>query len=148
MIVLLINPFPGSDRRRADNPHECVVELAGRKIQLDLCFSLLKWTLNWAAIEWRVIREWKTRNTRDHLSIAFDDQVTVVGDLADYDRVQFPFLEDVENLSFAAGVRHQQHSLLRLREHDLVRRHTGLALRHQIKIDLDSVAGARRHLTR
>ena len=47
---------------------------------------------------------------------------------------------------FAALFGHQQHALLRFREHDLVRRHAGLALRNVFQIDLDARAGAAAHL--
>ena len=41
---------------------------------------------------------------------------------------------------------HEQHALLRFGQHDLVRRHAGLALRHVHDVDLDAGAAARAHL--
>ena len=42
----------------------------------------------------------------------------------------------------------EQHPLLRFGQHDLVRRHAGLALRHERDVDLDAGAAARSHLGR
>ena len=42
----------------------------------------------------------------------------------------------------------EQHALLRFGEHDFVRRHAGLALRHERHVDLDAGAAARSHLGR
>ncbi len=54
-------------------------------------------------------------------------------------------MEDGENLGLAAFVGHQQHALLRFGQHDLVRRHAGLALRHVLQIDLDASFRAAAH---
>ena len=50
------------------------------------------------------------------------------------------------DLLLAALLDDEQHALLRLRQHDLVRRHPGLALRHVRHVDLDADAAARAHL--
>jgi hypothetical protein len=70
----------------------------------------------------------------------------VARDLADFHRVQSPLLEDAKDFFFAAFLRHQQHALLRLAEHDLVRSHAGFALRDAVQFDFDSSAPARAHL--
>ena len=75
-------------------------------------------------------------------------QHAVAGDLADVRRVKVPLVEDALDLGFAAALDDQQHALLRFRQHDLVRRHAGLALRHQRDVDLDARAAARSHLGR
>ena len=50
-----------------------------------------------------------------------------------------------EDFLFAALLGHQQHALLRFREHDLVRRHAGFALRHAVQFDLDARLAAAAH---
>ena len=56
------------------------------------------------------------------------------------------FSEDAEDFVLAAFLRDQQHALLRLAQHDLVGRHAGFALRHQIQLDLQAHAAAPAHL--
>src|SRR5208282_4131372 len=51
-----------------------------------------------------------------------------------------------EHFILAALLRHQQHALLRLAEHDLVRCHAGFALRDAVQYDFDSGAATRAHL--
>ena len=46
---------------------------------------------------------------------------------------------------FASALGDQQHAFLRLAEHDLVGGHSGLALRHVIKFNLDAYAATRAH---
>ena len=60
--------------------------------------------------------------------------------------VQVPLLEDRLDLGLAPGLDDHQHALLRLGEHDLVRRHAGLALRDVLDVDLDAHAAAAAHL--
>ena len=50
------------------------------------------------------------------------------------------------DFGFASLLDDEQHALLRLGEHDLVRRHAGLALRDTCDVDLDARAAARAHL--
>ena len=70
----------------------------------------------------------------------------IAGDAADFDGIEPPLLEYAEDFLFAALLRHQQHALLRLAQHDFVRRHAGFALRHAIEFDLDAGAAAPAHL--
>ena len=69
----------------------------------------------------------------------------VAGDLADFNRIESPLLEDAEDFFFAALLRDQQHALLRLAEHDLVGSHAGFALRDAVEFDFDAGAAARAH---
>ena len=62
--------------------------------------------------------------------------------------MQVPFLEDPLDLGLAPLLDDEQHPLLRFRQHDLVGRHAGLALRHERHVDLDAGAAARAHLGR
>ena len=72
-------------------------------------------------------------------------QHAIVGDAADFDGVESPFVEYVEDFALAAAFGDQQHALLRFAEHHFVRRHAGFALRHASKIDFDAHAAARGH---
>ena len=71
--------------------------------------------------------------------------LAVVGNAADFDGIQAPFFEDLENFLLAALLRHQQHALLGLTQHDLVGGHAGLALRHQVEFDLGADMAAGTH---
>ena len=55
---------------------------------------------------------------------------------ANGDGVKSPLLEDAEDLVLAAFLGHQQHALLRFAQHDFVRSHAGLALGHQVELNL------------
>ena len=61
---------------------------------------------------------------------------------------QVPLVADLEHLALAPFLRDEQHALLRLAEHDLVRRHPGLAARHRVDVQLQAAPRARRHLHR
>ena len=69
------------------------------------------------------------RNLRHYLAVILHAQNSVGRDMANGDRVESPLVKDGEYFVFAALLRHQQHALLRFREHDFVGRHAGLALR-------------------
>ena len=49
-------------------------------------------------------------------------------------------------LGFAAWFQHRQHALLTLRQHHVVGRHIGFALRHLVEVDDDARAALVRHL--
>ena len=57
--------------------------------------------------------------------------------------MQVPLLEDPLDLGLAAALDDQEHPLLRLGQHDLVGRHTGLALRNERDVDLNANTAAR-----
>src|ERR1035438_10295882 len=65
---------------------------------------------------------------------------------SDGDRVQPPFSEYLKHFLFASALGHQQHALLRFRQHDLVRGHAGLALRNILQVDFDAGFRAAAHL--
>ena len=69
-----------------------------------------------------------------------------VGDVTDPHGMQVPLLEHRFDLPLAPGLRDEQHPLLRFREHDLVRGHAGLALRHERHLDVHTALAARTHL--
>ena len=93
-----------------------------------------------------VIGERGVRNLSDHLTMFEHAHLRIGGDPADFHRIQSPLLEDAEDFFFAALLRDQQHALLRLAEHDLVRSHAGFALRDAVEFDFDPGAAARAHL--
>ena len=70
---------------------------------------------------------------------------SVICHFADHRRVQVPPLEDAHDFFLAPFLRHDEHPLLRLAEHDLVRRHAALAHRHAIEDEAHARAGAACH---
>src|SRR5690349_5478345 len=66
------------------------------------------------------------------LAVMADAEFTVAGHHADLSRFEAPLVEDAEDFVFATLIGHEQHALLALAEHDLVRRHAGLALGHAV----------------
>ena len=98
------------------------------------------------AVDGRFVGERAVRNVGDGRAAILHAQPAVGGDLANPDGVQIPLVEDPFDFRLAAALDDQQHALLRLREHDLVGRHAGLALRHERHVDLHADAAARSHL--
>ena len=92
-------------------------------------------------VDRRIVGERLVGNLGDDFAVVQHAHLAVGGDAADFDRVQSPLLEDAKNFLLAAFLRHQQHALLRFAEHDLVRRHAGFALRHEVEFDLDARRG-------
>ena len=66
----------------------------------------------------------------------------VVFDHADFGVGQVPLFKDVHDGLLVPFFHDDEHALLRLAEHDLVRRHAGLALGHFREVDLHSRAAA------
>ena len=62
--------------------------------------------------------------------------------------MELPAGEDPLDVSFAAGTRDDEHPLLRLAEHDLVRGHARRAARHGPDVDAHADAALRGHLAR
>ena len=56
------------------------------------------------------------------------------------------FSKTRKDFLLAAFLRHQQHALLRFAQHDLVSRHAGFALRHEVEFDFSADVAARAHL--
>ena len=97
-------------------------------------------------IQRRVVGQRRVGNFRDDLAVLQHAHGRLIDDPADGHRVQSPLLEDAEDFVLATLLGHQQHALLRLAQHDLVGRHAGLALRHQVELDLQANAAAPAHL--
>ena len=70
------------------------------------------------------------RHVGDERAALVNLQPRAFGDLADLHRVQVPLLEHRFDFVLAAALDDEQHALLRLGQHDLVRGHAGLTLRH------------------
>jgi hypothetical protein len=93
----------------------------------------------------------RDRIDRDHpdlLAVPEEALEAVVGDFADDGGVEVPLFEDREDVRLAPLLGDDQHPLLRLGEHDLVRRHAALAHRDAVEVETDTGAGAPRHLER
>ncbi len=97
-------------------------------------------------VDGRLVDEGAIRNLGHDLAVVLDAQDPVVHHVADVRRVQIPLLEDRFDLGFAPLLDDEEHAFLRFGEHDFVRRHAGLALRHAADVDLDAAAAARAHL--
>jgi len=78
----------------------------------------------------------------DDLAVIFDAQEAAFRNFADDDRVEAPFIENLQDLGFAAFFSDEQHALLRFAEHDFVGSHAGFALRDASEIDFDASAAA------
>ena len=85
-------------------------------------------------------------NFSGDLVVIQDAQIPVGSDLADFDGVESPLVEDVKNFALASALGDEQHALLRFAEHDFVGGHAGFALRHAREINFDSGVAARSHL--
>src|SRR5208282_4019714 len=126
----------------------------GRKISACAELDVLRLLpLNWwfparerTLIHRRIIGESSVRNFSDDFAVFEHAHFRVGSDLANFHRIQSPLLEDAEDFFFAAALRDQQHALLRLAEHDLVRSHASFALRDAVQFDFDSAAATRAHL--
>ena len=70
----------------------------------------------------------------------------VVRHFADHGRIEVPLLEDAHHFVFATALGHDEHPLLRLGQHDLVRRHAALAHRDAVEDQADARAGPAGHL--
>ncbi len=97
-------------------------------------------------VERRIVGQRGVGNFRDHFAVLQHAHRRLIDHAADGDGVESPLLEDAEDFVLAAFLGHQQHALLRLAQHDFVRRHAGLALRHEVELDLQSYAAAPAHL--
>ena len=74
-----------------------------------------------------------------------DAKLAIVCNAADFDDIEPPLVENVEDFHFFVPVRDQQHALLRLAEHDFVCRHAGFTLRNILQIQLHAGTGTRSH---
>ena len=86
------------------------------------------------------------RNLGDDFAVLQHAHLVVGRHPADFHRIEPPLFKDAEDFLLAAFLRHQQHALLRLAEHDLVGSHASFALRHAVEFDLDADAAAPAHL--
>jgi hypothetical protein len=99
-------------------------------------------------VDRRLIDQRHVRDFGDDLPLVLDAHHVVIRDISDLSGVQVPLLEDALDVGLAPFLDDQEHSLLRFRQHDLVRSHAGLALRHVPHVDLDAAATPRPHLAR
>jgi hypothetical protein len=76
-------------------------------------------------------------NVRHHGAVILHPHPPIGGHFTDVNRVEIPLVEDALDFALAAALDDEQHALLRFGQHDLVRRHTGLTLRHHCDIDFD-----------
>jgi hypothetical protein len=149
VVVLPVDPALARNRRRGEQTAEHVGHGRGRSERGQR--QLLRFLQpagfgERPAVERRFIRQRRVRNLGHHRAVVFHAQQAVVGHLPDRHGVQVPLLEDRLHFRLAPFLGHEQHPLLRFRQHDLVGRHAGLALRHEGDVDLHAGAAARAHL--
>ena len=77
-----------------------------------------------------------------------DLEPVALDDLADDYGVQVPFVEYLDDLFFLTLAGDDQHSLLRLRQQHLIRRHARFTLRDECQVDLKAGTGTGGHLDR
>ncbi len=95
-----------------------------------------------AVINRGLVRQARGRDFRRDLVANLDPHHAVVGDAADGDAVQVPFLEDRLDLLFLAAGGDQEHAFLGFAEHDLIRDHAALAFRDFLQINFHAAAAA------
>src|ERR1039457_5198231 len=93
-----------------------------------------------------VVSQRRIRNLRHNFAVLQHAQRVAARNPPDLDRVEPPLFENAEDLVLASFLRHQQHALLRLAEHDLVRSHASLTLRNAVQFDFDAHTAAPAHL--
>ena len=71
--------------------------------------------------------------------------VRIADHAPDFNRIEPPFAEHLENFLFAAFLRYEKHAFLRFAEQNLVGIHASLALRYAIHFDLEAHATTRAH---
>ena len=81
------------------------------------------------------------RQACHHLFAVEDRQLAVVGDIPDDRGCEVPGPEDALHLGLTAALDHDEHALLRFRQHHVVRRHPSLAAWHQRDVDAGARAG-------
>ena len=73
-------------------------------------------------------------------------QESVTRDTSDGHHVESPFVEDLEHFLLFVLFGHKQHTLLRFTQHDLVGRHSSLALGNPVKVQFHTRSRPRAHL--
>ncbi len=151
VIVLLPHPALRADVGTGEQSFELRREIAAfrevnvrRHLALDRWFPASERTL----IDRRIIGQRGIRNLRDNFAVLQHAHLRIARNAANFDRIQAPLLKYAEYLVFAPFLRDQQHALLRLAQHDLVRSHARFALRNAIQFNLNAGAAARAHFAR
>src|SRR5579864_2254587 len=148
VIVLLPDPAFAADIRAPKQVFQLARKIRGAS-QLNV-FGFLTWNRRLPSCErtfvnGSVVGQRWVGNLGYNFAVFEHAQNVARGDPADFNGIQSPLLEDAEHFLLAAFLRDQQHAFLRFAEHDLVRSHAGLALRHAIEFDFDSHAAAAAH---
>jgi hypothetical protein len=99
-------------------------------------------------VQGRVVEQRGQRHVAHDLAMVVQDQAAGVRGAADDGGVQAPLPEDAIAVFLAARLQHRQHSLLAFRQHHLIGRHAGFALRDIVHVQLDADAALAGHLDR
>ena len=148
VIVLPVRPvLAGDDRRGEERGERPIRGHRGQWLERErLHGALPRGLADRTAVERRFVGQRARRHIGDQRAALENAHAAGRGHRADGDGVQIPLLEHRFDVRFAAALHDQQHALLRFREHDLVRRHAGLPLRHAADVHVHAGAGARAHL--
>ena len=101
-----------------------------------------------ALIERRRVGELVDRQIGFDHALVLDDHAAGIGRAPDDREIEAPLAEHLLAGAFRARLEDHQHPLLAFREHHLVGRHVGLALRHVVEVQLDADAALVGHLRR
>ena len=167
VVVLAVHPVLAADRGRAEEHQQrrgVVARLRAsrclrlvsrepfrrtQRVEIELLhLRQIRRRLHRAAIDRRIVGERAVRNVGDNRASILHTQAAIGRDLPDPRCVKIPFLENPLDLLLAPALDDEQHPLLRLGQHDLVRRHAALALWNERDVDLDACAAARSHFRR
>ena len=103
---------------------------------------------HWPLVHRRLGRNWADGD-RGHLFAAPEDtHGAIAGDFADYRAVQVPLLKNADDVLLAAALGDDEHSLLRLGQHDFVRSHSAFANGHFVEVEANASSRAAGHLER
>jgi hypothetical protein len=149
VVVLLEDPFLRSDGGPRQQPEQRFTEIL-RRGQRERVERLQRVELlgprGGPVVDGRAVGEGRHREIRADLLALEDPQAPGVGDGADHRGGEIPAVEDLHHLMLAAALGDDQHPLLRLGEHDLVRRHPLLAAWDLEHVEIQSAPRSARHL--
>ena len=97
-------------------------------------------------IERRIVGERGIRDVCNQNAAVAHTHLRLLDNGARDHRVQAPLGKHIQHFLLAAFLCHQQHALLRLGQHDLIRGHAGSPLRDAVELNLHADAAARAHL--
>ena len=132
VIVLSDDPLLRGDRRRGEQASKVFGEVCSGRSEINQACAAgrMCWRRDGAFVDWPFFRYSVSRNFSGNIATLQNSQTAIVGHAANFDGIEPPLLEDAKNFILAAALGDKQHAFLRFAQHDFVRRHVRLALRH------------------